>query len=255
MPELPDLEVFSANLTRALAGRKVIAVAVNKRAKSNMSAAKLKQVLTGQTLKKVIREGKELCFVFGKIKLGLHLMLRGKLYWLENGEEKPHTLFKLSFSNKKELGLTDFQYQAKLTFDPESSEVADAMTITTKALQQKLQSKATIKNLLLDQHKIRGIGNAYADEILWDASISPFSISQKIPAAKVKALATSIKRVLKNAQKEIRKADPQIIGGELRDFLVVHNSKKLKTPTGATIKKADTGGRRTYYSNEQELYK
>ena len=43
--------------------------------------------------------------------------------------------------------------------------------------------------MLLDQRVIRGIGNAYADEILCDAGISPFSVSNKIPAEQVKQLA------------------------------------------------------------------
>jgi formamidopyrimidine-DNA glycosylase len=67
------------------------------------------------------------------------------------------------------------------------------------------KSKAVVKSALLDQHIIRGIGNAYADEILWDAGISPFSISNKIPDAEIKALLKSIKSVLQRAEKSIIK--------------------------------------------------
>ncbi|MCK7559331.1 hypothetical protein MKQ70_31945 [Chitinophaga sedimenti] len=45
------------------------------------------------------------------------------------------------------------------------------------------KSRAAVKNLLLDQHVVRGIGNAYADEILWEAGISPFSVAKAIPEA------------------------------------------------------------------------
>jgi formamidopyrimidine-DNA glycosylase len=82
----------------------------------------------------------------------------------------------------------------------------------------------------MDQHVIRGIGNAYADEILWDAGISPFSISNKIPGKKIDALVKSIKSVLKEAEKEIVKRDPGIISGEVRDFLKIHNAKKTHSP-------------------------
>jgi formamidopyrimidine-DNA glycosylase len=107
---------------------------------------------------------------------------------------------------------------------------------------------------LLDQNAIRGIGNAYADEILWDAGISPFSISNKIPDTKLKALAKSIKSVLQDAEKQISKSNPDIIGGEIRDFLKIHNSKKKESPTGAPIKFAMVSSRKTYYTDEQELF-
>lgn len=79
---------------------------------------------------------------------------------------------------------------------------------------------------MLDQQLIRGIGNAYADEILWDAGISPFSVSGKIPPGKISALAKSIRKVLKAAEKRIIKKHHGIIAGEVRDFLLIHNPDK-----------------------------
>ena len=106
----------------------------------------------------------------------------------------------------------------------------------------------------MDQHIIRGIGNAYADEILWAARISPLSASSKIPADKIKKLLSSIKSVLKNAEKQILKAEPDKISGELRDFLKVHNSKKKKSPTGGEILIITLNSRKTYYTDEQEEF-
>lgn len=81
-----------------------------------------------------------------------------------------------------------------------------------------MKTRTNIKNLLLDQKVIRGIGNAYADEILWHARISPLSVCNKIPDEKIKAIAKSIKTVLHKAIKHICKSHPQIISGEVRDF-------------------------------------
>jgi formamidopyrimidine-DNA glycosylase len=117
------------------------------------------------------------------------------------------------------------------------------------------KSKAIVKSVLLDQHIIRGIGNAYADEIFWDARISPFSISNKIPDAEIKALLKSIKNVLQKAEKSIIKSNPDIISGEIRDFMLIHNSKKEKSPTGAAIQVKSVGARKTYYTDEQKLFK
>ena len=107
---------------------------------------------------------------------------------------------------------------------------------------------------MLDQKNIRGIGNAYTDEILWEAGISPLSICNKIPDNKIKALAKSIKEVLEDAENQIKKAQPDIISGEVRDFLKIHNSKKKESPTGGKIHNKMVNSRITYYTDEQELY-
>ncbi|HYF31547.1 MAG TPA: DNA-formamidopyrimidine glycosylase family protein [Chitinophagaceae bacterium] len=258
MPELPDLQVFSQNLQKKLAGKKVKKVVIGNAKKLKASANMLKKSLEKQVVKKVYREGKELHFQFGNGDvLGLHLMLKGRLYLFEGKNEQKYTIIELQFDDGTGLALTDFQGQATPTLNPEEREAPDALStaVNYSFLKKALQTKATIKNLLLDQHVIRGIGNAYADEILWKAGISPFSIANKIPDNKIKSLASAIKSVLKNAEKQIRKSDPDIISGEVRDFLDIHNSKKKSSPTGATIEHAVVGSRKTYYTKEQELYK
>jgi len=68
-------------------------------------------------------------------------------------------------------------------------------------------------------------------------------------------LLKSIKGVLQKAEKSILKTHPDIISGEVRDFMLIHNSKKDKSPTGATIQVESTGGRKTYFTKEQKLFK
>ena len=141
--------------------------------------------------------------------------------------------------------------------NPETKEAPDALSDEAgyPFLKKKMNSsRLPIKKLLMDQKIIRGIGNAYADEILWHARISPFAISNKIPDAAIRKLARSIKSVFARAEKEIAKASPEIIGGEIRDFLAIHNSKKTHSPTGKKIIRAEIGGRKTYYTDEQELF-
>jgi formamidopyrimidine-DNA glycosylase len=125
-----------------------------------------------------------------------------------------------------------------------------------KFLKEKLSKKRTnIKTFLLDQDIIRGIGNAYADEILWESKIHPESVCNKIPDDKIKTLAKDIKSVLKDAEKQILKINPDIISGEERSFLKIHNSKKKESPTGQKIHNKMLNSRITYYTDEQELYK
>lgn len=257
MPELPDLQVFSGNLNRMLKGKKLDNVKLNLSPNANVSASVLKNTLVGQTVKKVHREGKELHFQFSKDDvLGLHLMLHGAMTITETNEVVKHAVLELMFYNDKKLMLTDWQRAAKIRLNPEESDVPDALSkkVNFEFLKTALQKRTTIKNFLLDQKIVRGIGNAYADEILWDAGISPFSICKAIPDKAIKKLAHSIHKILVDAEKKIKKADPQRITGELRDFLVIHTSKKKTSPTNAPIKYEMVSSRKTYYTDEQELF-
>jgi formamidopyrimidine-DNA glycosylase len=257
MPELPDLQVFSKNLCKRLNGKTLKKIYVPYPKRLNVPANEFKKRLEGKKLTDIRRVGKELYFEFGSENiLSLHMMLHGELYMFEKKNDHKNTIIELLFDDGTGLALTDFQKKATPTLNPKEKEAPDALSkeVSFSLLKKLLQSKATIKNLLMDQHVIRGIGNAYADEILWDSRISPLSVSNKIPDNKVKDLTRSIKRVLKDAEKQILKEHPDIIGGEVRDFLKVHNAKKKESPTGGKIIQKQVGGRRTYYTEEQEEY-
>ncbi|WP_295122022.1 DNA-formamidopyrimidine glycosylase family protein [uncultured Chitinophaga sp.] len=258
MPELPDLEVFSHNLQKTLKGKKLSSLHVKSNAKLKVTASTLKKAFEGEQLKKVYREGKELRFQFSNDHLlGMHLMLNGKLIYREDDAEQKHTILSLQFDDGSTLSLTDYQGIASASVDPEPGDAPDALSdeFTEAYLQQKLgSSRAAVKNQLLDQHVVRGIGNAYADEILWAAGIAPFSTSKAIPPAKVRALFKAIKKVLEDAITQIQKHHPDIIAGEVRDFLKIHQHKKAESPTGHAIQHQVKGGRKTYFTNEQELF-
>jgi len=259
MPELPDLQVFSRNLEKKLKGKKVKKIVVPISKKLNVSVPVLQKKLEKQTIKKIYREGKELHIEFSKGDiLALHLMLNGNLYLFDGENEHKNTIIELTFDDGKGLALTDWQQMARPSLNPPAKTAPDALSkeMTSIYLKDQLQkTRTTIKNFLLDQHIIRGIGNAYADEILWDAGISPFSVCNKLPADAIKRLAKSIKKVLLQAEKNIIKKNPEIISGEVRDFLLIHNTRKKSSPSGAAIEYKKTGGRKTYYTEEQELFK
>lgn len=255
MPELPDLNAFSHNLQKKLGGKTIKEVTVPNAKKLNVSTAALNETLHGQQLEKVYREGKELHIKFSKGDvLGLHLMLHGKLFLFEGKNENKYPIIELHFDDNSGLVLTDFQGIATPTLNPEQKDVPDALEVDGAFFAKRLaKTKTNIKTVLLDQKILRGIGNAYADEILWYAGISPFSVSNKIPEAKLADLAKAIKEVLHHAEKSILHSNPDIINGEVRDFMTIHNSKKRQSPTGADILIKE-GSRKTYYTEEQELF-
>jgi formamidopyrimidine-DNA glycosylase len=256
MPELPDLQVFSRNLTKVLKGKKLVKLNVIQAKKLNVTEHELCDALVGQELKQVVRSGKQMHFQFnnGNV-LGIHLMLHGKMVWFDGDNDQKYTIVELYFEGGKGLAITDFQKQATPTLNPPEADAPDALEANLAFWKTTLSnSHAAVKTILLNQQVIRGIGNAYADEILYDAKLSPFSIANKIPEKNIKALAKSVSKVLKNAEAEIQKNDPERISGEYRDFLLVHRPKQKVTASGAVIEQKPIASRKTYYTNEQELF-
>lgn len=258
MPELPDLQVFSRNLQKEVAGNKLTAIKVYVAKNLNVTADELQKTLLHQQLNAVRRMGKELHFEFdnGQV-LGLHLMLHGELTLFEDHNVPKFAIIEMIFSNGKGLALSDFQKMATPTLNPDSSAAPDALSeeVNLTYFKNLFSSKtAAIKNILLDQKLIRGIGNAYADEILWEARISPFSLANKIPEEKIKTLVNAIRCVLKDAEKHLLQAHPDIISGEYREFLKIHGAKIKNSPTGAEVQVKRIGSRKTYFTSEQELF-
>ena len=114
----------------------------------------------------------------------------------------------------------------------------DALDLDHERLQRVIDGKPRmlIKALLIDQKVLRGIGNAYADEILWQARVSPRLVAGKLPPEAVEALAAAIRSVLIDAIRHLRTEHPGIIAGNIREFLVVHNPARKQSPGGSPIR-------------------
>ena len=108
--------------------------------------------------------------------------------------------------------------------------------------------------MLQEGKVVQGIGNAYVDEILYAANVSPFSIAAKIPENKIDVLTKAIPQVLQDAEAHIKKNYPDTITEKERDFLKVHLPKHKLTPKGEPILVAEIAKRRTYYVEGQELF-
>lgn len=256
MPEIPDLNVFNRNLTKHLTGQtlELIKILVPRQLKVPESA--LKEAFEGQQLTSITREGKELHFMFqnGHV-LGIHLMLHGTMFWYKGANENKFTIAELMFSNGEGLAITDWQKAVIITLDPTPSTVPDAMNLPDCYLLPALKKTSRhIKTVLTEGKVVRGIGNAYVDEILYAAKISPFSKADKIPEDKVAVLTKAIKTVLTDAENHILKMFPDTITEKERDFLLVHLPKHKQNPAGETILKAEIDSRKTYYTDTQELY-
>lgn len=257
MAELPDLTVFAKTLNHHFKGHPLKSIEVTVAKKLNVSTKELKDHLEGSKLELVQREGKTLEFHFsnGNI-LGLHLMLRGQLTLIANENPNPKfEILRLDFGKHGAFAVVDFLKQAKPTLNPKPVNVPDALAIGKENFVTMLSKKhIPIKTLLMDQKQIRGIGNSYTDEILWQARISPFSITSAIPEKKTIILYDTIKKVLNDAIDTITELNGTELRGELKDVLKIHAAHLDQSPTGKPIKSEKLNGRTTYFTQEQKLY-
>ena len=211
----------------------------------------LSKNLAGLVLKDIYRSGKELRFLFsnGKI-LGMHLMLTGDIFVFDKVNEHKFTIVEMHFKDGKGIALTDRMRNANIKLNPVDKDGVDVFDkkFNLKYLASILNRKSKIKDLLIDQDFILGIGNGYADEILWKTKISPYSNPAAIPIEKLKEL-------IKKAIVQISKKYPDIIQGEIKELLKIHTLKKTESPTGYPNIIDNKSSRKTYYTTEQILYK
>lgn len=261
MPELPDLTVYAENLRKAVVGKKIARVAYHKSGRLNVAAEALSESLLASEVTDVQRTGKQICFhTSNGSALRVHLMLTGGFVLTTSAEldRLDAPILTICFEDGSALAVTDPKGWATLTLNPKAeAEAPDALELSADYLQRIFDKKpkALVKSLLLDQGLIGGIGNAYADEILWTARISPKSAAGKLPPEAVASLAEAIPAVLKDAIGQLRMRHPDMVAGEYREFLKVHGPALKVSPTGARIIKENVLSKRTYYTEEQKLYK
>src|SRR3954471_10982790 len=191
MPELPDLTVYLEGLESRIANRRLLRVRLLnpfllRTAVPPISAAEGRQVTGLQRLGKRIVIALE-----GDLYLVLHLMVAGRLRWLESGAKAPGriALALLEFDNGT-LAFTEAGTKRRASLhlvkgdealramDPGGLEVL-VLNLEEFSLQLKKENH-TLKRALADPHLFAGIGNAYSDEILHRAQLSPVAMTSKL---------------------------------------------------------------------------
>lgn len=257
MPELPDIEVYRHAVNDRVAGHRVTNAWV-RAVKRTPPEADLRARLLGATLTGIERDGKALRFVFdnGNV-LVVHLMLNGEFHMRPTAEEISGGRVVLEFEGAGCLAITDFTGLTTITLNQPASTVADALdpAFDLEALRRALarRSSKSIKETLIEQSVVQGIGNKYSDEILYAAAIAPQSRANRIPDEAVVRLHAAIKSVLTEANARLLSLYPAKMNGKMRDGLKVHRQEK--TPTGHPVVTGEFSGRTMYYSpDEQTLY-
>ena len=260
MPELPDLEVYKENICNRLRSRRLEDLAVFNPFKVRADENLMRAELAGRELLRVGRAGKELLFDFGEGRVvAAHLMLNGEVSILpeEAVGAARHKTFALRFARETVL-FSDRDALCAIRYRPPADKTPDAFSpdFTLRYFRDiaKRKARANVKAFLIDQKVVKGIGNAYADEILWAARISPHSVVGAIPEEQLALLYEAIGAVLREAVVSIKSIAPDIISGEERSFLKVHNKALKRTETGCPIRVERIVSKITYHTEEQVIY-
>ena len=258
MPELPDLEAYSKNLGKSVSGTTVSEVLVYKPGKLNVGKQAISEALVSSQLVRFERDGKEMLLHFNNGNVvGIHLMLEGQFDVTPDIESINFKMFALRFGESF-LVISDPRGWAKMELNPDASTTPDALSddFSLDYFSKQLGEKKSknIKAFLIDQDIVRGIGNAYVDEILWEAKVSPESKAGRLPKEIAKRLYTAIKMVLTRSVDEILNVKPDVINGEVRDFMRVHSKTKKVCPNGFPILSKKIASKTTYYTEEQQVY-
>jgi formamidopyrimidine-DNA glycosylase len=190
VPELPDITIYLEALHRRITGARLEAVKLNSPFLLRSLDPPLNDAL-GARVRELRRVGKRIAIgLDNDIWLVLHLMIAGRLQW--NSKKPAQAIFTFDTGTLilTEAG-TQHRASLNLTRDPESFnpgglEVLDAtLAQFTAAL---THENHTLKRTLTDPRILSGIGNAYSDEILWAAQLSPIAQTQKLTAGEIARL-------------------------------------------------------------------
>ena len=215
MPELPDIVVYIEALEKRILGSVLERVRVANPFLLRTAVPPLSSV-EGKKVVALRRLGKRICFgLEGDLWLVLHLMIAGRLHWYnERGKAaKGRSLAVFDFSSgslvlteagsQKRASLHVVQGEAGLeNLNPGGLEIFDA---TPEQFARAIRAKNhTLKRALTDPRILSGIGNAYSDEILFEARLSPFTLTQKLTDDEIAHLFDAIKRTLTDWVERLR---------------------------------------------------
>jgi formamidopyrimidine-DNA glycosylase len=215
MPELPDIVVYIEALERRILGHVLERVQI--RGPFLLRTAKPPiEAIQGHTVKELRRVGKRIALKFNnQLWLVFHLMIAGRLHWVEKrvAPDGRRTLAALDFDSGT-LTLTEAgtKKRASLHVVDGDEELAKLDPGGLQVLHARLDefrtaltaSNHTLKRALTDPHMFSGIGNAYSDEILHAARLSPVKLTQRMKDDEIQRLYEAVRHSLQEWTQRLR---------------------------------------------------
>lgn len=244
MPELPDIVVYLEALEKRILGQtlectRIVSPFLLRTAAPPLSSAE------GKTVLHLRRMGKRICIgLENNLWLVLHLMIAGRLHWRTRGVKvsRPRGLAAFDFPNgtllwteagsKKRASLHVVEGESELRgLDPGGLEVLESDLARFAAVLT--SANHTLKRALTDPRLFSGIGNAYSDEILFEARLSPLALTQKLTPAEIERLFVAVQSTLTSWLQRLRAesgdAFPEKVTA-FREGMSVHGRYKQPCP-------------------------
>jgi formamidopyrimidine-DNA glycosylase len=258
MPELPDLLYVMGILRPALIGRTVAAarlpapVVLRSLVKGDLS------LLVGRTLDELLRQGHFLVFRFGDLDLAVNPMLAGRFKLAEpTSRLEAAAAFVLTFQPGPDLRYLDDKKMGKAYLLPAGAWKGvpgmeggglDVLSpdFTLERFRERLRGRRDqVRAFVMDKRALDSLGNAYADEVLFEAGIHPKTWCRSLKEEDAARLHAAIVTVMRAATEEVqRRHEP--IEVKVRDFLRI----RLRTVCprcGAKVRKAGVRGMDSYF--------
>lgn len=262
MPELPDITIYIEALQKRILGECLEHVRIASPFLLRTAAPPVADV-EGQTVDQIRRLGKRICIgMDNDIWLVLHLMIAGRLHWRKRGVKlsPPRGLAAFDFANGTLLWTeAGSQKRASLhvvagdegvaALDPGGLEVLQADLEQFTAVLR--SANHTLKRALTDPRLFSGIGNAYSDEILFEARLSPLALTQKLKPGEIERLFLAVQSSLGQWTERLRQESGDEFPEKVTAFrpgMAVHGRYKEACPRcGAKIQRIRYAANETDY--------
>lgn len=266
MPELPEVETIRRILEPALQGKTIKEIRVFRAASVLSGASEFQSSLRGETFLSVSRKGKFLLFHLtnGKVVIS-HLRMEGKYYEGHTGEpvDKHDVLIydfvdgsDLRFNDVRKFGILILSSEERYLKEPPLSILGkEPWDLSVEELFAGLQKKRIepIKEALLDQTLISGLGNIYDDEVLYAAKINPKLPASQVTLKQSERILLESRRILSEAilmgGSTIRSYHPKEgVDGQMQTKLLAYGQGNQPcSRCGFPLRKISIGGRGTVY--------
>jgi len=266
MPELAEVETVRNTLKKRILNKKIKDVNIIYSKMLDNNELDFKNILINNEFKDILRVGKWLIFELNNYYLLSHLRMEGK-FFLKNSDEniQKHEHVIITFIDNTDLRYHDTRKFGRMKIikkedlwnteeiKKQGKEPMDDSLTTNYLLDKFNNKKLPVKSVLLDQTIISGLGNIYADEVLFASNINPLRSASSLNELECKKIIESSKKIILKAIEEggtTIKSYTSSLGviGNYQNFLQVHKREGLPCfECGNKIKRIKVGGRSTYY--------
>jgi formamidopyrimidine-DNA glycosylase len=276
MPELPEVETVTRQLRTVLIGKTVSSIEVRK----EKSWSGDQKVIIGQKITDISRRSKIIRLRFAnQANLLIHLKMSGQLIYVDGQQrlggghptadwvsELPssHTRIFFTFSDETKLFFNDQRIfgwirvasddQVTKSFSVLAPDIIDPQITAEYLFQKSQKKKIPIKQFIMDNQIVSGVGNIYACDALNLAKISPLRSAGTLSMEKMERLLRSMRAVIElgiekgGATAHGKYVNVQGLAGKYQDYMRVYSKKGDPCPNcGAMIEKMKLGGRGTFY--------